>query len=347
MPTKQVWRAGDVAQGPAAWFGENLQDQKEQWAIQFTDQDVAEIETSLSRLKSSGAKTLSDMGDDPAAFPLNGLSEQFARARSELKDGVGFFLFRGLPVERYDLDDAGMIFRGIASHIGACVSQNYRGELVGQVIDRSDEIADPRRYEAGGEFRMHVDPIDIVALMCMRKAKQGGESQVVSALAVHNVLLEERPDLASVLYEGYRLFRPYPDRGDTEPLTSRKVPFFAPDEGGEFAAYFLPDPAIQALERESVHLTELEHEALNYAESVAARPGLVLNMDLLPGDIQFLNNRKILHSRAGYEDFEEKERRRLMLRMWLMVKDWPSLSPEQRFFDQSHKFGGGILPQAH
>jgi len=229
--------------------------------------------------------------------------------------------------------------------LGLCVSQNCRGDLVGHVIDRSDEIPDPRRYEAGGEFRMHIDPIDIVGLMCIRRARQGGESRIASALAVHNTLLAERPDLLEVFYDGFYLFRPHPDRGDTPPLTAGKVPFFAADRDGGFATYFLPDPVIQAVERGHTALSGAEREALEYAEAVATRPELVLSMDLAPGDIQFLNNRRILHSRAAYEDYPEKERRRLMLRIWLMNPQWPPRSTRQCFFDHSHRAGGGIVPR--
>ena len=31
-----------------------------------------------------------------------------------------------------------------------------------------------------------------------------------------------------------------------------------------------------------------------------------------------------------------------MHRLWLMVPEWPPLHPDQRFFDDWHKAGGGI-----
>jgi len=43
----------------------------------------------------------------------------------------------------------------------------------------------------------------------------------------------------------------------------------------------------------------------------------VLTMDLRAGDMQFLNNQVILHSRAAYEDHPEPERRRDLVRLWL------------------------------
>ena len=40
-------------------------------------------------------------------------------------------------------------------------------------------------------------------------------------------------------------------------------------------------------------------------------------MDLLPGDIQLLNNFVTLHTRRAYEDWPDPERKRHLLRLWL------------------------------
>ena len=340
----ELWKIGCEANGTSAWRGSDLVERAGEWTIHLAQADLEEIDVGLETVKQMyGDGTWSD-AESGAVFPLPGLSEKLRPAIRILRGGFGFMLLRGLPVERYSTDDAKTILRGISACFGECVSQNHRGDMIGEVIDRSDEISQPRRYEAGGEFRMHADPIDIVGLMCLRKAKRGGDSRIVSSLTVHNVLLQERPDLARVLYEGFRLYRPYPDRGDTQPLTPHPVPMFAPDQQGEFATWFLPDPVLQAVEREGVKLSAVEREALDYAEQVAARDELILDMPLVPGDIQFLNNRVILHGRADYEDFPEKEHRRMMLRIWMMNPQWARLCTEQVFFDQSHRHGGGIMP---
>src|SRR5690606_3761251 len=54
-----------------------------------------------------------------------------------------------------------------------------------------------------------------------------------------------------------------------------------------------------------------------------------LDMRIGEGDIQFLNNRVLLHGRLGYEDHDEVARRRYMLRLWLEVPDWPKRPPRQ------------------
>ena len=46
---------------------------------------------------------------------------------------------------------------------------------------------------------------------------------------------------------------------------------------------------------------------------------LALTMAFEPGDIQLLNNHLIYHARTRYDDYEEPERKRLLLRLWLAV----------------------------
>jgi hypothetical protein len=43
---------------------------------------------------------------------------------------------------------------------------------------------------------------------------------------------------------------------------------------------------------------------------LAGDPELRLDMNLMPGDIQFLRNHTILHARSAYEDWPEIERKR-------------------------------------
>jgi hypothetical protein len=46
-------------------------------------------------------------------------------------------------------------------------------------------------------------------------------------------------------------------------------------------------------------------------------PRFSVTMDLQPGDMQFLNNNIVLHSRTAYEDHPEPECRRDLISLWL------------------------------
>ncbi len=345
LDVMKTWQPEQPVSGPALWQGGELARTPERWTWSLSDAAVREIERAAEVARGHGFDAVT-LPDDPDAFPLPGLAGLFDEMGGALRDGTGVALLRGLPIDGRAPAETELVLRGIGAQLGVCVSQNHRGERVGRVMDVSDEMADPRRYQAGGEFRMHIDPIDIVGLLCVRKAKEGGESQVVSSAAVHNTVLAERPDLIGALYDGYRLFRPPADRGDAPPLTAAPVPVFAADTAGRFATYFLPDPVHQAEERAGEVPSDMAREALAFADAVAQRPSLVLEMDLVPGDLQLLNNRAVLHGRTDYLDHADTARRRLMLRLWLMARDWPALSPRQRFFDDYDKLGGGIPARA-
>jgi hypothetical protein len=68
---------------------------------------------------------------------------------------------------------------------------------------------------------------------------------------------------------------------------------------------------------EAPRLTPDDYAALDMLGELAADPELRLDMTFMPGDIQFLHNHTILHSRSAYEDWPEPGRKRHLLRLWL------------------------------
>src|SRR6202011_666850 len=165
---------------------------------------------------------------------LPGLGGYLAGLGDELHYGRGFLLLRGLPRDRYSVDDTARIYVGLGAHIGRLIPQSYQGELLGHVIDVSDIEAEARGYHAGGPQGMHTDNCDIVSLLCVRGAKSGGVSRFVSAAAVHNRLLEERPDLLKALYGQYVFRRMERDAEFGDGALVREVVIFS-RESGEFS----------------------------------------------------------------------------------------------------------------
>ena len=72
-----------------------------------------------------------------------------------------------------------------------------------------------------------------------------------------------------------------------------------------------------------------------------------LDMDFRPGDIQFLNNRVVLHSRTDFVDHDEATRRRLLLRLWLRTPGYDELPAyfKPRFEDMDHWLNHPAKPQ--
>lgn len=63
-------------------------------------------------------------------------------------------------------------------------------------------------------------------------------------------------------------------------------------------------------------------------EDLALSDEFLLKTKFEPGDIQLLNNHTTVHSRGQFLDWPEKEKRRLLLRLWLNIPNGRPLAPE-------------------
>ena len=113
-----------------------------------------------------------------------------------------------------------------------------------------------------------------------------------------------------------------------------KAPYFAPPEIHPImeratAELIASGQATRAVKAGDAVMTHTQIEALDEMARIAASPELYLDMSIGEGDIQFLNNRAILHGRTDYEDAVEIATRRHMLRLWLQMPTWPLLPANQ------------------
>jgi hypothetical protein len=309
----------------AAWTGATI-NYRADGLHTLTATEVAQIDAALAYLRSLGEVDFPAI--TPAAFPLPTLGAFLRDLRRELRFGRGFLLLRGIPRERYSADDMARIYYGLGSHIGTALPQSWQGELLGHVIDVSDIEPGARGYHAGGAQRFHTDSCDVVSLMCLRAAKCGGASRICSAIAVHRRLERERPDLLRVLYDGFIFRRREVDAEHGSGVLVRRISVFA-RTGEEISVFLSGDYPNRAVAAGDAVMTPIQREALDEVQRIAASPDTYLDMSIGEGDIQFLNNRMLLHGRTGYEDHHDMGRRRHLLRLWLKVPDWPALPEGQ------------------
>jgi hypothetical protein len=320
-----------AACGPAVWRGAD-QDARD-WIVPIEADEGDELVRAALPWR---GRPLQDLTRDQFAIPT--LLPKLATAAHTLEHGRGFVMFRGLPAERLPQEVVEVIYWGIGLHLGVGVSQSAAGDRLGHVFDRG--AADQERYYTrGGALEFHMDPVDVVGLLCLRTALSGGASRIVSAGEVHNVILAERPDLLRILRRGFHNSR----RGHGQGTSAAPVPVFADAVHG-LECYFLPQTIRQAAE-EGYPLSALEKEAIALIGAVANRSGLYLDMDFRMGDIQFLSNRTILHARTDYVDPPEPERKRHLLRLWLMMPQWPPRPAAMVFHDRVDQAGGGVRPR--
>ena len=311
----------------ASWKGSTLDWQADALHV-FAAAEIEEIDAGLQHLKGLGDLDLPEITTE--TFPLPTVGNYFVRLREELRYGRGFVLLRGLPRERYSVDDMARIYYGFGAHIGAPGPQSWQGELLGNVIDVSDIEADPRGYHKGGRQNFHTDSTDVVALLCLRAAKAGGKSRIASSVGIHDAICERRPDIAQRLYQGYRYRRMELDAkfGEGVVVSPEPVPIYV-NRGGELSSYYMLNYAKMAAQHGDGALSDFDMEALEEIQRLANSEEFYLDMSIEEGDIQFLNNRIMLHSRSHYEDWPEVARRRHMLRLWLQMPSWPAMPASQ------------------
>jgi alpha-ketoglutarate-dependent taurine dioxygenase len=293
-----VWTARD--------FGETRG-----WATPLTAAMVLEIEAAMADARDRGlAWDRLEAGD----CPLPETAPALAEARRALESGQGFAVLSGFPAERYDRADNLLAFAIVASHIGDITVQTRGGDKIIDVVDIGlpyDHTS--RGYSSNKTLPFHTDGADVVGLDCLGVAQGGGSSILVSASAVYNSLLAERPDLLAILERGFHHHR----RGEQEPgepaVSPARIPVFS-FHGGLLHCMYNRNPIMWA-EKGGITLGEAEIAALNLFDAVVARPEMQLHMDLQVGDMQFANNFIVLHSRTEYTD--GLDRRRHLLRVWL------------------------------
>ena len=311
--------------GRSAWTGADLARDNQSWSLRFSDAALAEIDACLARVKASGTP-LDAIGR--AEFPLASLRAEIDRVLDELENGRGFVRIQGLPVDRYPDEDLGIIFKGVASHLGKLVSQNAKGHLLGYVRDeglRMDRDPNVRKYLTNERQRFHTDiGADVVGLLCVRQSMCGGESMVASSMGIYNAFLAKYPWYVGVLYERFW----YDWRGE-EPPGSPPIycrPIYAYHEGRLSCRVSLSLMEAAQKRDDVPKLTAVQREALQLLESLAEQHAFHYRFE--PGEIQFVSNYMVLHDRMGFEDYPDPAKRRLLLRVWLTTPNARKLPAE-------------------
>lgn len=328
--------------GPGAWRGGDLEKYCD-WIEYLTEAEVAEIDTAIHGYAARGLG-MEDIS--PETFVLPTLAARLRDIRDEVVNGRGFVLMRGFPVERYSTTEAAVAYLGLGSHVGGFRPSNAKGHLLGHVRDLGLDIKNPttRYYQTNRELEFHTDSVDIVGLLCLKTARAGGASRIVSSVTLHDVMYERRPDLWRALFNAF----PTDRRGEIPPGMKPwfDVPVFN-WYGGHLTTMYVGQyiRSAQELFPEARRLTDIEVEAIDYLDTLCNDPEFHLSMDFLPGDIQLLHNHQILHSRTDFEDWPELENRRHLLRLWLAPENGRPLPPifEPRYGSLTLGDRGGIF----
>ena len=299
----------------AAWRGDRLARNEDEWVYHFSDAEIAELEA-------LGARFVEDDPDlrevQAGDYPLVACAEAVKIWGRDVDFGRGFVLARGLRTHLYSDALSAAIFYILGLHMGEPMRQNQMGDLLDHIYATSDKtMDDPTALpsKVRDELVYHSDSSDIVALICLRPGKSGGASCLVSGAEIYNEILRRRPDLAPLLLEPFHWdWR----RQDPESPSNTYVSPMISLVDGVFSLYAGSTYIFTAQDYPEVpRLTAAQIEAVKLFDEITYEPGMSLATRFRPGDIQWLSNYAALHSRTAFTDFPEPQRRRHLLRLWL------------------------------
>jgi Taurine catabolism dioxygenase TauD, TfdA family len=223
-------------QGPTVWEAKDFVNDPERWVHRFTPKEIDELSRTSDTFMASGTPLT---GISTENFPLSTLEPLLQSVRAELLRGRGFILFKGFPVQQWGNHKSAVAYMGLGAHLGYLVSQNGRGHILGHVKDLGEDatqIDKVRIYRTNARQFFHADDSDIVGLLCIARALEGGESDIISSHHVFNVLQKERPDVLKTLVEPIWYFDRKGETSEGEEPYIR-APIFYLEPGGQRRVY--------------------------------------------------------------------------------------------------------------
>jgi len=300
-----AWRSGDIRAGD--------------YRVVLSAACLDEIRRLADEIR---ARPLPTILRTPAEHDLPNCRAAMAQVSHILKEGVRFAVVDRLPLGELSTDEATAIYWLLASMVTRPVAQKLDGTMIYDVHDTGRQAlpgSGIRPDKTNIEIRFHIDnaynttPPEIVGLLCLRTAKSGGVSRVLSFHTVHNELLARCPEHLP------RLYRPFWFDRQREFFAGEPEIFSAPvfEDDGELRARFSHHQINGGYALKGEPVDNDGAAGLGAMLEIFEEPGIAIDFDFAPGEIQFVDNRVLGHSRTEFEDYPEPERRRHLIRLWL------------------------------
>lgn len=256
---------------PSAWLGAEMKAKPDRWLISLAAGEIAELESAAESYLGRSRK-IADITKE--SFPLPRFGAHLEELKTKLLVGLGFEVIRGLRVANYSQELAATIFCGVGAHLGSARSQNAAGHILGHVRDIGADARDPntRIYQTSERQTFHTDSSDVVGLLCIREAMEGGDSLLVSTTSIYNAMFDRRPDLAALLFDPIATDR----RGEVPENEKPYLEIPVLNWHAGFLTGFYQRQYIDSAQRfpDAPRLTPAHVEALDLFDALAKRPRL-------------------------------------------------------------------------
>jgi alpha-ketoglutarate-dependent taurine dioxygenase len=318
MPSLSV--QGLPIEGPSVWRGAELR--TEDWRVELSTACLDEIRHVADELRHY---PLPAVVLAPGDFDMPECRAAMARVRGILDRGVRFAVVGRLPLEEIEPGAATAIYWLLSGMIARPVAQKLDGTLIYDVHDTGREAlpgSGVRPDQTNIEIRFHNDnaynaaPPDYIGLLCLRRALAGGHSRVLSFHTVHNEMLARAPAHLE------RLYRPFWFDRQREYHSGESPVFAAPvfEGGGEVRARFSAHQINGGYALKGEPIDADGGAAVAALLDIFEEDGVAVDFDLEPGEMQFVHNRALGHSRTAFVDDPDPAARRHLVRLWL--RNW-------------------------
>ena len=309
-----------LVKGSRAWHGPDLKD--EDFVVKLDSDCMAELENVLVEQRRAPVPTLIL---EPKHFPLASCTKVMEGVRRRLDDGLGFVILDRLPVDRWKQQEVVDIYWLLGSLIEPPVAQEWSGRMIYDVrYDGQGYTADTRTALTPEGLDMHNDssmgeaPANYISLLCLQTAQTGGKSSLSSAYAAHNHFVSQHPELVDRLYQPF-----YRDKQEYQPAGAERTnwyPIFSASNDN-LRIRFNSRVIRRGYQKTSQILDNAGAQVVEILNNFLIDPAHRHDFWMERGQIQILNNRSIVHGRTPYVDFEDVEKRRHLIRLWLRAGD--------------------------
>ena len=256
------------------------------------------------------------------------LKNEILEFKKKILDGFGLFIINGACLKDFSLKEKISIYTLIAEILGELIIQNIKQEKIVEIKDVGKSMQTGGRYHETKEGGSHhtdspqwEDVPDYLGLFCVHNAKKGGTNLFLSAYTIHNRILKGRKDLLNILYGKFH----FDKRGEFKEGESSTVfePIFKFKDGKLYFRY-LRNYIDAGHDIQNQPLSESQKEALTYLDNFMLEEDMIMSYDLKPDDMVFSDNHWIVHGRTAFEDYDDPNLKRLMLRTWIKDKTYPN-----------------------
>jgi len=305
---------GDVRDA-RAWRRDQLTPRE--WLVPLSPRCLDELDAVARRLRRD---PLPPLVLSPQDFALDACADVMRRVREQLCNGIGLAVLDRVPVERYSLEENRALAWLLGSLLGRLAAQKWDGAMVYDVRDTGRQLEyGVRRSVTSLELQFHTDapwltlPPELVGLLCLSPAREGGVSRFLSLVTVHNELRRRHPEVLP------RLYQPFPwDRQAEHAPGDEKVswqPVFQSD-GRDVLARYNEALILNGEALTGVSLDPEGRQALAAMRAIVESPESAVELTIEKGQIQYLNNHHFAHSRTAFKDAEEPHLKRHLIRLW-------------------------------